>query len=116
MPLLEAASTMAKAVIAPLLYYIREPCCPNERHATNSGSPAFAGSLPAELAKTTRQLKELLNANGLRRHRVLNVSSTIMAMQLDQAWSDHTTVPTETALKALLKAINGEAKSIIKKM
>ncbi len=88
LPLFDSAGENAKLSVAPLPAYTQGPCCANKTHAVNAGSSDFKSSVWSGISNVTRTIKETLNANGVRRHRILNVTSSIMEMPVTVAWAD----------------------------
>ena len=113
-PLLEACGNMSKAILAPLPRYLTGPCCDIFRHCTNIDSDQFKQDLTSGISSASRYIKELLNSQGIRRHGVLNVTSTVLELQAEQAWADPTMLST-AAYNGILRSINAEASSILAK-
>ncbi len=113
-PLLEACGNMSKAILAPLSRYLTGPCCDIFCHCTNIDTDHYKQDLTSGISSASRYIKELLNSQGIRRHRVLNVTSTVLELQAEQAWADPTMLGS-AAYSAILRLINAEAGSILAK-
>ncbi len=114
LPLLEAASNTAKAILAPLPRFITGPCCSDPAHATNCKNTGFKDGLKRDLVEVANFIREVLNNNGIRRHRVLNVNSLVLDEAPERAWKSYNE-PSITAYGNILKHIYNEAGSIQKK-
>ncbi len=113
LPVLDSAGENPKIVISPLPAFTEGPCCSNPGHAINAGTPEFKTSIWSGLSGQTRAVKEIMNANGIRRYRCLNLASSIMEMPATIAWTNGK--PSTEAYSVLLDSILAEADSVVVK-
>ena len=114
LPLLEAAGGQAKAILAPFPRYITGPCCNDPTHTTNVLLNSYKDGLKKDLGEVAKFIQDVLNNNGIRRHRVLNMATTLLEVPVEVAWADTVTAK-PTAYKTILDSIFNDANSILKK-
>jgi len=114
-PLLEAGGTSGRAILAPLPLFHVLPCCDNVEHSTNAGTGQYIADLRQGLRDMTRQIRDTLNNNGLRRMRVLNTARTAVGCPTEAAWGSNPWIMKEAAYSAILNAVLAEGPTIIAK-
>ncbi len=114
LPLLEAAGGQAKAILAPFPWYITRPCCNDPSHTTNVLLKTYKDGLKKDLGEVAKFIRDVLNNNGVRRHRVLNMATTLLEVPVEVAWADAVTAK-PSAYKTILDSIYTDANSILKK-
>ncbi len=114
-PLLEAAGEEAKVILAPLPRYVSGPCCRDPAHCTNISSSSYRDTLKKDLANTARYIRDVINNNGIRRHRVINLTNTLMDVPIEVAWEKNPLNPTRKGYKTILDVVLAEAGPILAK-
>ena len=94
-------------------FFTAGPCFDNTSHAINASNDSYNSTLCNNLSDTSRNIKELLNSNGVRRHRVLNAASTVLEAPSEVVWVDSNL--TNNTYSAILKSLLDEANSTYSK-
>ena len=114
-PLIAAAGNHGKAILGPLPKYAVKPCCADPAHCTNCGTAAYREKIKKELNNAANTIRESLNNNGIRRHRVLTASNTVLEAPPEVVWGSDPIIPSQKTYKAILSSVLTQAGSILYK-
>ncbi len=101
--------------ICPLTRFTQGTCCDKPSHATNAGSEQYKTAIKQNLATVGRNIREILSANNIRKHRSLNTTTTILDVPDEVAWESDGALLTDSAYTATLQAIISESATLLYK-
>ena len=115
LPLYDACKDAPKVTLTPTPQFMQGPCCQNPAHATNAGAGPYAAEIKQNLATVGRNIREVLSANNIRKHRTLNTTSTILDVPREVAWDSQGGKLSNSAYKAVLTAVISESAALLHK-
>ncbi len=114
-PLITAAGNHGKAILGPLPKYAVKPCCADPAHCTNCGTAAYREKIKKDLNDAANTIRESLGNNGIRRHRVLTASNTVLEAPPEEVWGSDPIIPSKKSYRAILSSVLTQAGSILSK-